>query len=963
MTIKFTYVATSDWTEIRLERTGASIPIDGWALEVPTNLVPGVDLAQRLVGAGSAIAENDVLLVEHSAIAGLTARESQSLGLPPATGLRVVVDGNGNLASPGFRATLSWQRPTGQAVLGAERIGAWIRFGGALHRLPTTLFEIAEAIDRLAGVPSDDMAGRLSAVAALREVLPVAEQHGEASARGLLGRITIAQADAFSLELQGDSDALRLVPILHRSGASDAEPLLPTDRQRAFGDEQFQRFGSARPVYTLGDGWFVVLAPPLRRALEEVRRLASAPLATRRAFAAAPRAFLREALGDDTDPTVIEQVFRETPDWSDRVLGLGLWAKRVMPWVPLAATDWFGPEIAGRGDDTGSVAQAPPPAGIVVEGRPIPLSRDEIIALQVRVEEAIGAGRASVDLVVEGERIEVSADHDTLAALQTAEAALAQAQRQPRPAATDPEVLLIKPNEEVLEAEQDVAIRPAPPRRLPSALTTSPKPHQSEGILWLQRAWAAGLPGVLLADDMGLGKTLQGLAFLAWLREGMGAGSIERAPLMIVAPTGLLENWRAEHERHLAAPGLGRCLQAYGRGLAALRVRDADGRPSLDLRQLRAADWILTTFETLRDHDRDFGQVRFAALMFDEAQKIKTPGVRLTDAAKAMQAEFRVALTGTPVENRLADLWCIVDAIHPGCLGDLKSFSARYERDADAATLSRLRESLDRERGSRPPLLLRRLKEDRLPELPPREEVVHAEPMQGAQLDAYEETIRGARGAARQGAVLEALQRLRAVCLHPRADIEARDDAFIEGSARLRMTMRALDGIAAKAERALIFVDDLDMQARLAGLLQRRYRLPSPPMVINGQVDGKSRQARVDRFQSAAEGFDVMLLSPRAGGVGLTLTSANHVIHLSRWWNPAVEDQCTGRVLRIGQTRPVIIHVPIAVLPGGRRSFDENLHALLGRKRRLMREALVPPAATDADREDLFEQTLSGEQG
>jgi hypothetical protein len=804
------------------------------------------------------------------------------------------------------------------------------------------------------------MAGRLSAIAALREALPVAEQQGEASARGLLGRITVAQADAFSLDLQGEGDALRLVPVLHRSGGPDAGGLLPADRQRAFGDEQFHRFGSARPVYTLGDGWFVVLAPPLRRALGEVRRLASAPPATRRAFAAAPRAFLREALGDDTDPTVIEQVFQETSAWSDRVLGLGLWTKRVMPWVPLAATDWFGPEADGRGEGSGSEAQASPPAGIVVEGRPIPLSSDEIVALQARVEEAIGAGRTSVDLVVEGERIAVPASHETLAALQIAEAALARGSRPSGPAETAPEVLIIKPNEEVLEVEGDVALRSAPPLRLPAALKTSPKPHQSEGIHWLQRAWAAGLPGVLLADDMGLGKTLQGLAFLAWLREGMGAGSIKRAPLMIVAPTGLLENWRAEHDRHLTAPGLGRCLQAYGRGLAALRVRGPDARPSLDLSQLREADWVLTTFETLRDHDRDFGQIRFAALMFDEAQKIKTPGVRLTDAAKAMQAEFRVALSGTPVENRLADLWCIVDAVHPGCLGDLKSFSARYERDAEPATLRRLRESLDQERSNRPPLLLRRLKEDRLPELPPREEVIHAETMQGAQLDAYEETIRSAKGAKRQGAVLEALQRLRAVCLHPQADNEAGDDAFISASARIRMTMSALDGIAAKAERALIFVDDLHMQARLAGLLQRRYRLPSPPMVINGKVDGESRQARVDRFQAASEGFDVMLLSPRAGGVGLTLTSANHVIHLSRWWNPAVEDQCTGRVLRIGQTRPVYIHVPLAVLPGGRRSFDENLHALLERKRRLMREALVPPAATDADREDLFERTLSG---
>lgn len=129
-------------------------------------------------------------------------------------------------------------------------------------------------------------------------------------------------------------------------------------------------------------------------------------------------------------------------------------------------------------------------------------------------------------------------------------------------------------------------------------------------------------------------------------------------------------------------------------------------------------------------------------------------------------------------------------------------------------------------------------------------------------------------------------------------------------------------------------------------------------MVINGQVAGATRQARVDRFQAGPDGFDAMLLSPRAGGVGLTLTRANHVIHLARWWNPAVEDQCTGRVLRIGQIRPVTVHLPVATLPSGRRSFDQNLHALLERKRRLMRDVLVPPAATDADEDELFNATV-----
>ncbi|WP_426954166.1 DEAD/DEAH box helicase [Muricoccus radiodurans] len=809
-------------------------------------------------------------------------------------------------------------------------------------------------MDRLAAVPTDDLAARLSAIAGLREVLPSAEAAGAASARGMLGRLTVVEADAFSLDLRGEGDAATLIPILHRAGAGGAI-LLPDDRARVFGEDRFHRFAEARPLYSLGDDWVVVLAPPLRRALAAVRRVASGPAASRRALLAAPRAFLREELGDDVDDTVLESVFRETEAWSSRVVGLGLWRKRVLPWVPLATTDWFGPETGGSASGA-----ARPRGGIVVDGSPVPLSASEAAALALRVEAAISQGRPAVTVEIDGKQVELPADHDTLAALHAAEVA-AMGRESARPTSKEPEeaeALLIRANEEALDVEGEVARRPASPSGLPAPLATVPKPHQAEGIAWLQRAWTAGLPGVLLADDMGLGKTLQGLAFLAWLRAGMASGAIPRAPVLIVAPTGLLENWRAEHDRHLAAPGLGRLLPAYGRGLAEIRDAGPDGRPALDAGAIRDADWVLTTYETLRDYDRDFGRIRFAALLFDEAQKIKTPGIRLTDAAKAMNADFRVALTGTPVENRLADLWCIVDAVHPGCLDDLKSFSARWERGDDPGRLATLKATLDRGVGGFPPLMLRRMKEDRLPDLPPREDRVVAENMGDVQRAAYDAAVQTARGDARPGAVLEALTRLRAVCLHPDPEGSADDASFIATSARLRVAARALDAIAAAGERALVFLDDLAIQSRLAGVLQRRYRLPSTPMIISGEVSGRARQDRVDRFQSGPPGFDVMLLSPRAGGVGLTLTRANHVIHLSRWWNPAVEDQCTGRVLRIGQERPVTVHIPMAILPSGSRSFDENLHALMERKRNLMRDALLPPTPTRGEERELLERTL-----
>lgn len=968
MTFRFSAEPQPTGLEIRVTGANGALAVDRWAVGVPDALLPGVDLAQRLIAAEVAIAEGDLLLVEHRAVAGLSNREAGLLGLPVPAPVVAHLRTRGVITSPSYAVELEWRRLTGQPVVGAKRIGAFLRIGGEWGRLPDALYQIAEAADRVNQSPADDQGARFAAVAALREVLPAAVDDGMAEAGGMIGAMTIAVADSFSLDLKGEADSLRLVPILHRTGDAPDQPLLTEDRQRGFGEDQFNRFTTARPVYALGSNWYAVTTPVLRRALDEVRRVQSAPPATKRALFAAPRAFLREALGPDIDDTVLETVFRETADYADRVVGLGLWRPRVVPWVPLSRTDWFGDGGApggGRGADRkDGHGPEDSPSGLMVGDRTVPLTAEEAEALREQVENAIGAGLPSVSVPVDGQDVAIPATTDTLAALNDLATSRlpkdASTKAPPKPdGESGPEALLIRPNEEVVEVEGQFSPRPAPSRPLPPALATPLKPHQTEGLSWLQQAWTMGRPGVLLADDMGLGKTLQGLAFLAWLRTGMAEGAIPRAPVAVVAPTGLLQNWRAEADRHLSAPGLGNCTEAFGRGLAALKCRTEDERPALNVGALQTADWVLTTYETLRDYDRDFGKVRFAAMLFDEAQKIKTPGVRLTDAAKAMNADFRVAMTGTPVENRLSDLWCITDAVHPAVLGELKGFSADYERSPDPERLKRLKSSLDTWHGGRAPLLLRRLKQDRLPDLPLPQEIVHETPMPPVQRNAYESVIAEARSAEKAGAMLGALQRLRAISLHPDPDSISGDDAFIAASARLAATFTALDDIARKGERVLIFLDDLAMQARMSGILQRRYRLAAPPMIISGQVAGAARQARVDRFQAGADGFDAMILSPRAGGVGLTLTRANHVIHLSRWWNPAVEDQCTGRALRIGQTKPVFVHIPMAVLGEGCSAFDRNLNALLARKRRLFQDALMPPAATDEDRNELFTATVT----
>lgn len=959
MTHKFSFVATPGGTELRLLGPSGAMPVDLWALEAPDPLLPGVDLVRQLEAADAAIADGDLVLIDSRAVSALSPRQAAQLGLPALADAVGRIAAKGLVTKPDFHVALEWATPLGQPIVGAERIGAFLRVGRDLRRIPDALFAIAEAIDALNRTNPADAGGRLAALADVRELLPAGIEAGVADATGLVANMKIAVADAFSLDLRGEGNTMKLVPVLHRAHGETEHGLLPPEQQKAFGDEQFNRFSDARSVYALGNQWYIVLQPSLRRALSEVRRVNSSSPATRRAFLANPRAYLRDALGDDADDILLESVFRETRAYADRVLGLGLWTSRVVPWINLQSTDWFG----GLGDesgDGGAITGRPKPEGIMVGDRPIKLDPEQAAALRDKIEAAIGAGQSTVPLAVDDATVSIPASHDTLTALaqlELARGARVSTEKADRPAH---EVLTIKTNEEVLEAEQGVqASRPAPPKEGPSCLATAMKVHQQQGLDWLQSSWTQGVPGVLLADDMGLGKTLQGLAFLAWLREGMRAGVVDRGPLLIVAPTGLLQNWRAEHDRHLSAPALGACTEAYGRGLARLKRSGGNDRPSLDVEVLRRADWVLTTYETLRDYDRDFGQVRFVAALFDEAQKIKTPAIRLTDAAKAMNVDFRIAMTGTPVENRLADIWCIVDTVQPGWLGDLKSFSAQYERDLDLDRLRTLKGQLERPFGGRPQIMLRRLKQDHLPDLPPVQEAVLSRTMPREQRSAYESAVADARAAREPGAVLKALQGLRAISLHPSPEEAVSDEAFISGSARLESTFAALDKIAGARERALIFLGDLALQARLSGIIQRRYGLPVPPAVINGGVAGAVRQARVDAFQAAPPGFGVMILSPQAGGVGLTLTRANHVIHLSRWWNPAVEDQCTGRAVRIGQTRPVFVHIPMAVLGDGSASFDENLAALLARKRKLMRDTLLPSDATLAsDRDELFRSTV-----
>ena len=926
--------------------------------------VPGVGTFIRLRDDGDAVElDRHSLCVPWSSVAQLTPEELRFMGLPDAAPFVLQVTANGAIHDPNFKLRYGYVRD-GRRILGVQRQGAWLYAGGIDFVLLDPLYSIAEAIDQFRRHEDSNLELRLLRWGQIAEMLPAEVVVEDDSLRSL----NIVVASSFELDpfpdKNGEPD---FDPVIGRRETRKTETgdtdqvfarVLPVARQREFA-RRFRGLRRVKHRYAAGGSTFVVLTPEVERALGAVRRAQAGTADERREFLKNASGYLRGAVSDD-ESIDLDAVFSDD-GLSERVRGVGIWVEKVLPWIVRPAEPWLPPEKLG----------------FRIGEQWVLLSPRELPTVVDRIKEAASRGERTFRL---NDGTEVPTEPSTIEA---AEELLRRAQPIQRPDGvrerpeTDEsggpgkssQVLLVIDNLETLRFHHERTERKSGISAILIGLRSDLMPHQRECLNWLQGHWEAGNPGVLLADDMGLGKTFEALAFLSRLKAHVQAHHLPHRPMLVVAPTGLLRNWRDEHDKHLLGPGLGRIVEAHGRGLRKLRKTGGPsarrggeltfGQPLLNEVVLKDADWVLTTYETLRDYQHSFGRVRWLAGVFDEAQKIKNPGARVTDAALAMNVDFSIMMTGTPVENRPADIWSILDRAEPGGFGTLKEFSRQYEK-SDGHREESLVELHDRlthpGKANTPALMLRRLKEDHIPRLP--DKVVHRREveMPPLQAETYQEIV---LDEARGGRMLQTLQALRSVSLHPSSPEGCSIESYIRESARLLETIRILDEIVHCGEKALLFVEARAMQDFLIVALRRRYRLPEDVLVINGAVSGKVRKDRVDTFQRRA-GFDVMILSPRAGGVGLTLTAANHVIHLSRWWNPAVEDQCTDRVFRIGQRRTVHVYLPLARHPRfGNYSFDLKLDQLMNRKRRMNRRVLAPVTATKADMRDLFSSTMT----
>lgn len=448
------------------------------------------------------------------------------------------------------------------------------------------------------------------------------------------------------------------------------------------------------------------------------------------------------------------------------------------------------------------------------------------------------------------------------------------------------------------------------------------RPYQQAGVRWLYLLHQLGL-GACLADDMGLGKTIQVLSLLLVLKKTDRNNKHGPRASLLVAPASLLANWAAEIARF--APSL-TALIAHPSALPATELKQ------LDAQRLTNVDLVITSYGSLLRLPW-LQSMPWRVAVLDEAQAIKNPAAQQTRALKKLDAQTRIALTGTPVENRLSDLWSIFDFTNPGLLGSDKAFTAFTRRLATDGHYAPLRELVR-------PYILRRLKTDKsvIADLPDKTELKAFCNLSSTQAALYQRAVKelaaeldDAEGIGRKGVVLSFLMRFKQICNHPSQWLG--DAAWAEGDSGKFARLREIaEVIAAKQEKMLVFTQFREATQPLAALLGAVFGREG--LVLHGGTPVAKRKELVRRFQED-ELVPFFVLSLKAGGAGLNLTAASHVVHFDRWWNPAVENQATDRAFRIGQTNNVLVHKFVC-----RGTVEDKIDQLIDSKQQLVKDVL-----------------------
>ena len=939
-----------------------------------------LQIINQLIDEDKATIQENVVIIPHDTIAALFEEERVALSLPHPFPFDIEVRAKGKLTDPNFRYVYSFLNGRAQPFINPKKVGAYLEISpNQIYLLTGEQYTLIKAIDAF-NKQDNKTTGKGQVMKdnylAFTKIKGLAHETGATLDTYLNSEQVVAPSNIGIRLKKIDKDTIEVEPVLYGDKQTDEinakpEPVLNDNQSDTF-LKVFDRFSNVKEIYSVPNGPKIIFNDHQKKALDQLKQ--------NRRFSGKEKEVLLKNPQQIFDPELFY-----FDDFSERVLEIGEYRPKVFPFLRPAKETWI-----------------PPEGGIIIDGTMIYVKANEALELKERIGQAIKHGQKEITW----KNQTISATEETFRAIdelievRPAETTTSQESNEKiQKLNGSKNVLIIRDNFDQVDYASNESVRPGSIGSLPRSLRSDIKllKHQIEGLTWMQKFWVGGAKGVLLADDMGLGKTLQALTFLAWVRELMDAGETDIKPMIIVAPVVLLKNWVEEYRKFLD-PIFGPFLELHSSELRKLKNTDIannlaikkeievkdkseaediikSGRGVLlNHAKIRKMGVVLTTYETIRDYQFSLGLINWGVMILDESQKIKTPTAMVTTAVKAMKYDFGISLTGTPVENSWVDLWSIMDFVQPGKLGSLKEFVAKYQNPLK-------KENTDREalgfslKEKIKDTMLRRMKEDYLQGLPEKNIKKYESNMPQEQLNSYIEIIQKARenlpdrfSGHRKQHILNTIAALRDISLLPSLQSFSEnglaglsDEKIINSSARLKKTIEILDEIYNKREKAIIFVISRKMQRVIQRLIQNRYGIFCL-RPINGEVAGSRRKMLVDSFQNS-KGFNVIIMSPEAAGVGLTITAANHVIHLSRAWNPAKEDQATDRVYRIGQPLPVTVHIPLAVHPmfdnkECNGTFDLKLDRLLDMKRQLSRNVLLPPVVEDSEWQTLGEESI-----
>lgn len=909
------------------------------------------------------------------------------LALPPPCEFRPALTSQGALNDAGFGIFLDgWRTVLGTQVRGhVERLGATVKIAYETRLLPEAGWRLLEAVHAFSGLP-DGVKTRDRNFREWGRIRALARQAG-ARLDNFLEKTVVLTPETLQLRLHRvEDDGVRVVEV-EPTFADAPDTWLPAlDRGQAV---------LARYNLNAANGGIVhvVVEPAVRRVLEQIKRMPKRRVVGERAeaFLHNPYALLGEEAASVIPPEEFESARNEAglayvedslnprllitakqiydlTGYAPRVEGIGAAKPVYSPYIVRAGEKkrWLPDEEWGISfksagseqtqllkfnkadqqtfDKAIAQAEATGQTEFQWPGLPTPISLVEAKSL-----------KADVDLALQ--EIEAGDWNDGPPKKRDD-----QSSTKPK---GHPPTLLIPHNVETLgySEEQRRAALTAElgEAALPASLNCELLAHQKSGVAWLQNLWRNSpsyARGGLLADDMGLGKTLQLLTFLA----RAFADTPDLLPALVVAPVALLDNWQKEI-KHFFAPGAFRVLTLYDRELKACRVSHEEIEQQLreeGLTRFLRPNWrgnaqlVLTTYETLRDYEFSLARENWSVMVCDEAQKIKSPAALVTQAAKSMNARFKIAATGTPVENSLTDLWCLFDFIQPGLLGALNEFGRKYKRPIEGANSDKEEAALEELQALFAPQLLRRTKDEVVKQkgikLPPKTEAndCRALPISSIQRRLYAEALAAYRAKINAcdptkvgQTMLGMLHHLRVLCAHPVPMGQVADTSqplpdALQASPKLAWLMTTLDSIQRRGEKAIVFTELRDIQRVVQHYIGEHFGVR--PVIINGDTHTRpdkdaSRQYLIDAFQKKP-GFGVIILSTQAVGFGLNIQAANHVIHYTRPWNPAKEDQATDRAYRIGQDKAVTVYYP-TIHAHDYVTFEKRLDELLSSKREL----------------------------